>query len=75
MVRPLYVAVEGPIGVGKTTLVHRLADRMDARIVHEVVEENPFLADFYRDRERYAFQTQLFFFCIDETESGILSLT
>jgi len=61
MVRPLYVAVEGPIGVGKTTLVHRLADRMDARIVHEVVEENPFLADFYRDRERYAFQTQLFF--------------
>jgi deoxyadenosine/deoxycytidine kinase len=59
--RPLYVAVEGPIGVGKTTLVNKLARRMGARLVLEVVEENPFLAHFYEDRERYAFQTQLFF--------------
>jgi len=59
--RPLYIAIEGPIGVGKTTLVERLSERLDGRIVLEVVEENPFLADFYRDRERYAFQTQLFF--------------
>lgn len=59
--RPLYIAIEGPIGVGKTTLVHRLADKLGARIVHEVVEDNPFLADFYTDRDRYAFQTQLFF--------------
>ena len=59
--RPLYIAIEGPIGVGKTTLVQRLSERLDGRIVLEVVEENPFLADFYRDRERYAFQTQLFF--------------
>lgn len=59
--RPLYVAVEGPIGVGKSTLVHRLRARMQARLVMEVVEENPFLARFYEDRERYAFQTQLFF--------------
>jgi HEAT repeat protein len=61
MNRPLYVAVEGPIGVGKTTLVRRLSDRLQARLVLEVVEENPFLARFYEDKERYAFQTQLFF--------------
>jgi len=59
--RPLYVAIEGPIGVGKTTLVRRLRDRMQSRLVLEVVEENPFLHLFYQDRERYAFQTQLFF--------------
>lgn len=59
--RPLYIAIEGPIGVGKTTLVERLSDRLDGRVVLEIVEENPFLADFYRDRDRYAFQTQLFF--------------
>ena len=59
--RPLYIAIEGPIGVGKTTLVQRLSERLNGRIVLEVVEENPFLADFYRDRDRYAFQTQLFF--------------
>ena len=58
---PLYVAVEGPIGVGKTTLVRRLRDRLQSRLVLEVVEENPFLPLFYSDRERYAFQTQLFF--------------
>jgi len=58
---PLYVAIEGPIGVGKTTLVNRLRVRMRARLVLEIVEENPFLARFYEDRERYAFQTQLFF--------------
>lgn len=61
MDRPLYVAIEGPIGVGKTTLVRRLRERMQARLVLEVVEENPFLASFYQDRDRYAFQTQLFF--------------
>ena len=61
MTRPLYVAIEGPIGVGKTTLVRRLRDRMQSRLVLEVVEDNPFLHLFYEDRERYAFQTQLFF--------------
>jgi len=58
---PLYIAVEGPIGVGKTTLVSLLQERMNARRVLENFEENPFLADFYTDRDRYAFQTQIFF--------------
>ena len=57
----LYIAVEGPIGVGKTTLVNRLSEKLQARLVLEVVEENPFLELFYADRERYAFQAQLFF--------------
>lgn len=56
-----YVAVEGVIGVGKTTLVRLLQPYFNASILLEVFEENPFLARFYQDRERYAFQTQLFF--------------
>jgi deoxyguanosine kinase len=56
-----YVAVEGVIGVGKTSLACRLADRLGAETVLEQVEQNPFLADFYRDSERFAFQAQLFF--------------
>ena len=57
----MYIAVEGVIGVGKTTLVRSLKDALDAEICLEVFEENPFLARFYEDRERYAFQTQMFF--------------
>jgi deoxyguanosine kinase len=56
-----YVAVEGPIGVGKTSLVEILAQKFGGRRVLEVVEENPFLANFYGDREKFAFQTQVFF--------------
>ena len=56
-----YIVVEGPIGVGKTALTRALAKRFGARSVFEIVEENPFLASFYQDRNKYAFQTQLFF--------------
>lgn len=57
----MYVAIEGVIGVGKTTLARLLQPSFDAEILLEVFEENPFLSDFYSDRERYAFQTQIFF--------------
>lgn len=56
-----FIAIEGVIGVGKTTLARMLKTPLSADILLEVFEENPFLADFYTDRERYAFQTQLFF--------------
>jgi len=56
-----YIAIEGPIGVGKTSLVNLLGEELSARTILEQFEENPFLADFYDDPERFAFQTQLFF--------------
>lgn len=56
-----YLAIEGPIGVGKTAFAELVAKRLQARLVREVVEENPFLERFYRDMRGYAFQTQLFF--------------
>ena len=61
MGRPFYLAIEGVIGVGKTTLARLLQPRFEAELLLEVFEENPFLSDFYADRERYAFQTQIFF--------------
>lgn len=57
----MYVAIEGVIGVGKTTLARLLHDPFQADLLLEVFEENPFLSDFYSDRSRYAFQTQIFF--------------
>src|SRR5512136_1797074 len=57
----MYIAIEGVIGVGKTTLARLLGPLFEAEILLEVFEENPFLSDFYADRERYAFQTQIFF--------------
>lgn len=60
--RPLsYVVIEGCIGVGKTTLTELFAGRLGARTVVEVVEENPFLPDFYKDQKAHAFKTQMFF--------------
>ena len=56
-----FIAIEGVIGVGKTTLARLLQPKFNAAILMEVFEENPFLAEFYEDRERYAFQTQIFF--------------
>ena len=56
-----YLVIEGVIGAGKTSLTRLLADRLGAGLVLEEVEDNPFLKDFYRDRTRYAFQTQMHF--------------
>ncbi|MCB0101930.1 MAG: deoxynucleoside kinase [Anaerolineales bacterium] len=57
----MYIAIEGVIGVGKTTLARLLQPAFQAEVLLEVFEENPFLSDFYGDRARYAFQTQIFF--------------
>ncbi|MCJ7734186.1 MAG: deoxynucleoside kinase [Anaerolineales bacterium] len=57
----MYIAIEGAIGVGKTTLSRLLSSRFQAYLLLEVFEENPFLADFYANRDAYAFQTQIFF--------------
>ncbi|MCL6422765.1 deoxynucleoside kinase [Brachybacterium sp. JHP9] len=57
----LFVAVEGPIGVGKTSLMHRLAEQYGLREERELVAENPFFSSFYADIPRWAFQTEMFF--------------
>lgn len=56
-----FIAIEGPIGVGKTTLARLIHRDFGAELLLEVFEENPFLRNFYADRARYAFQTQVFF--------------
>lgn len=56
-----YIAVEGVIGAGKTSLAKKIAERLEANLVLEQFEINPFLKSFYQDRGRYAFQTQMFF--------------
>jgi len=56
-----YIAIEGVIGAGKTSLAKKLAQKLDAQLVLEEFETNPFLGKFYDDRTRYAFQTQMFF--------------
>ncbi|HXW84955.1 MAG TPA: deoxynucleoside kinase [Candidatus Binataceae bacterium] len=56
-----YIAVDGPIGVGKTSLAQMLARELGARVILEEVDENPFLARFYEDPDKYAFPLQLFF--------------
>jgi deoxyguanosine kinase len=56
-----YIVVEGPLGVGKTSLALLLAERINGKTILEDTEGNPFLTNFYKDPKRYAFQTQLFF--------------
>jgi len=56
-----YIAIEGVIGAGKTSLAKKIKERLNAEIILEQFEANPFLENFYSDRKRYAFQTQMFF--------------
>lgn len=56
-----YIVIDGPIGVGKTSLATLLAPELNARLIFERAEENPFLTDFYHDPARFGFQTQIFF--------------
>ncbi len=58
---PVYIAVEGVIGVGKTSFASMLANKLDAELIQEEVFDNPFLVDFYKNRKRYAFSCQLYF--------------
>src|SRR6266536_898353 len=69
-----YLVVEGVIGAGKTSLARMLSERLTARLVLEEVEENPFLKDFYRDRARYAFQTQMHFLFSRHQQRGLRQL-
>jgi len=72
--RPRYIAVEGPIGCGKTSLAEILAESMSARLVlDERPQLNPFLGAFYRDRERHAMSTQLFFLLQRYAQQGELA--
>jgi deoxyguanosine kinase len=61
MAKAKYIVVEGPIGVGKTSLARILANEFQARTIFERIEDNPFLPKFYKSRETYAFQNQTFF--------------
>ncbi|UBH08490.1 deoxynucleoside kinase [Macrococcus armenti] len=60
---PLFIAIEGPIGVGKSSLTKKLADTLNLAPIYEIVEENPFLSDFYEDISKWSFQTEMFFLC------------
>ena len=61
MLQRKYIAIEGPIGVGKTSLADILAKKLNSRLVLEGAEDNPFITDFYKDVQKHAFQTQMFF--------------
>jgi deoxyadenosine/deoxycytidine kinase len=70
--RPRYIAVEGPIGAGKSSLAEILAVELQARIIRESPEENPFLGSFYKDRKRHAMSAQLFFLLQRYAQQGEL---
>ncbi|HLS08950.1 deoxynucleoside kinase [Lentibacillus sp.] len=58
-----FIAIEGPIGIGKTSLAKKLSVHFDFHLLKEIVEENPFLGKFYDDIEEWSFQTEMFFLC------------
>jgi len=61
LLEPRFIAVEGCIGAGKTSLVNLLGKQFDAQVIREMDEENPFISKFYLDRESFGFQAQVFF--------------
>ena len=58
-----FITVEGPIGVGKTSLAKVIADHFQISLLREIVDENPFLGKFYKDIDEWSFQTEMFFLC------------
>ena len=72
MQRPRYIAVEGPIGAGKSSLAEILGAELQARVIRESPEENPFLGAFYKDRKRHAMSAQLFFLLLRYGQQGEL---
>jgi deoxyguanosine kinase len=58
-----FIAIEGPIGIGKTSLANKLSDHLNFHLLKEIVEENPFLGKFYDDIDEWSFQTEMFFLC------------
>ncbi len=58
-----FIAVEGPIGVGKTSLANAIADHYQYHLLKEIVDENPFLSKFYENSKEWSFQTEMFFLC------------
>ncbi|MBT2217196.1 deoxynucleoside kinase [Virgibacillus dakarensis] len=58
-----FIAIEGPIGIGKTSLAQKLSVHFDYHLLKEIVEENPFLGKFYKDIDEWSFQTEMFFLC------------
>lgn len=58
-----FITVEGPIGIGKTSLARAISERFQFALLKEIVDENPFLGKFYDDIEEWSFQTEMFFLC------------
>ncbi len=58
-----FITVEGPIGVGKTSLAKAISDQFNFALLKEIVDENPFLGKFYDNIEEWSFQTEMFFLC------------
>ena len=76
--RGIFIAIEGPLGVGKTTLANILNNHFNCTLLREIVEENPFLSKFYTDIKEYALQTESFFLFnrikqLEDTEKNLLS--
>lgn len=63
MINAPFIAIEGPIGIGKTSLAKKVSTHFDFHLLNEIVEENPFLGKFYDDIEAWSFQTEMFFLC------------